>query len=82
MVRWLSAHGCRIRIAGINASSTKGATMAAKDEKPGTWAESQETGAEFNGLLKKYGNDVEKATAAQLRGEKPDPEDETSPTPL
>jgi hypothetical protein len=61
---------------------TKGAMMASEDEKPGTWAESQEKGAEFNGLLKKYGGDVEKATAAQLRGEKPDPDDETSPTPM
>jgi hypothetical protein len=53
-----------------------------ENEKPGTWAESDEKTAEFNALLKKYDGDHEKATAAQLRGEKPDPKDETSPTPL
>jgi hypothetical protein len=53
-----------------------------EDQKPGTWAEADEQTAEFTGLLKKYDGDFEKATAAQLRGEKPDPEDETSPTPL
>jgi hypothetical protein len=56
--------------------------MMTENEKPGTWAESDEKTAEFNALLKKYDNDVEKATAAQLRGEKPDSDDETSPTPL
>ncbi len=53
------------------------------EETPGnTWAESDEQATEFNGLLKKYDGDFEKATAAQKRGEKPDPEDETSPTPM
>jgi hypothetical protein len=56
--------------------------MASENEKPGTWAESDEKTAEFNALLKKYDGDLEQATEAQRRGEKPDPDDETSPTPL
>jgi hypothetical protein len=48
-----------------------------------TWEESEQKRREFQGLLRKYDNDWQKATDAQLRGEKPDPEDEAgSPNPM
>jgi hypothetical protein len=53
--------------------------MASEDEKPGTWAESDEKTAEYNALVKENDGDVEEATRAELRGEKPDPDDESSP---
>jgi hypothetical protein len=53
-------------------------TMPDNDEIPGSYADSNQKTVEFQALLKKYDNDFEKATAAQLRGEKPDPDDESS----
>jgi hypothetical protein len=53
------------------------------DEVPKTWEDAEEKTREFQGLLRKHDGDWQKATDAQLRGEKPDPDDEVgSPNPM
>lgn len=41
-------------------------------EVPRTWAEAEARTQEFEALLKKYDGDFQKATDAQLRGERAD----------
>lgn len=54
-----------------------------KDEVPRTWADAEERTLEFEALLKKYHGDFQKATDAQLRGEKADIHDAPgSPNPM
>lgn len=40
-----------------------------------TWEDAEERTREFEALLKKYDGDFQKATDAQLRGERGDPRD-------
>jgi hypothetical protein len=40
-----------------------------------TWEDAEQRTREFEALLKKYDGDFQKATDAQLRGEKGDPDD-------
>jgi hypothetical protein len=50
---------------------------------PKTWEDAEEKTREFQGLLRRYDGDWQKAIDAQLRGEKPDPDDELgSPNPM
>ena len=54
-----------------------------RDNPIRTWEDAEAKTREFQGLLRKYNGDWQKATDAQLRGEKPDPEDEVgSPNPM
>ena len=47
-----------------------------------TWEAAEARNREFQGLLRKYRGDWQKATDALSRGEKPDPEDDVgSPYP-
>ena len=54
-----------------------------RDDPIRTWEDAEAKTREFQGLLRKYRGDWQKATDAQLRGEKPDPDDEVgSPNPM
>ena len=54
-----------------------------RDDPLRTWEDAEAKTRGFQGLLRKYNGDWQKATDAQLRGEKPDPEDEKgSPNPM
>jgi len=54
-----------------------------RDNPLHTWEDAEAKTREFQGLLRKYNGDWQQATDAQLRGEKPDPEDEHgSPNPM
>jgi hypothetical protein len=53
------------------------------DEGQESWADAENKTREFQALLKKYDGDWQKATDAQLRGERPDPDDDAgSPNPM
>jgi hypothetical protein len=50
---------------------------------PKTGEDAEVKTREFQGLLRRYDGDWQKAIDAQLRGEKPDPDDELgSPNPM
>jgi len=54
-----------------------------RDDPIRTWEDAETRTREFQGLLRKYRGDWQKATDAQMRGEKPDPDDEKgSPNPM
>ena len=54
-----------------------------RDDPLRTWEDAEAKTRAFQGLLRKYRGDWQKATDAQRRGEKPDAEDEVgSPNPM
>ena len=54
-----------------------------RDNPIRTWEDAEAKTREFQGLLRKYRGDWQKATDAQQRGEKADPDDEVgSPNPM
>lgn len=51
--------------------------------RPGSWADVDEDSQRFRSLMKKYGDDYQRATDAYVRGEEGDPdEDAGSENPM